>query len=387
MEYTQTTEAPWDFHFWTAVMTISSALERRVWIDMGHFQWVGNFFVLLVGRPGIVNKSTSLRIGQRLLRQTGKAHFGPSSMSWQALLDAFQEASQEFTIKETGDHYRQSPLSLWVSEFGNFFDPSNRELVDLMTHMWDGESDVFSRRTRKDGELNVVNPWVTMIACVTPAWLQDNFTAGLIGGGFASRAIVVFGDKKERLIAYPGLSGGGLNSELAERLVTDLKLISAFKGPMRLTPEAFAWGSAWYHYHYTTMVNGLFGRMEGYNARKQTHLHKIAMVLSISERDDLVITREHLIKADHLLKRSEQAMGSIMGGIADRKGQRNYAIELLAHIKTIGGSVTKKKLYSDLWVQSDSKSFDRAVDDLARAGKVKTTVLSGGDLRLDIVPD
>jgi hypothetical protein len=383
MEYTKNTEAPWDFHYWTAIMALSSAVERRVWIDSGHFQWVANFFVLLVGRPGIVNKSTSLRIGQRILRQTGKAHFGPSSMSWQALLDAFREGSQEFVIGQ--EHFRQSPLSLWISEFGNFFDPSNRELVDLMTHMWDGEADVFSRRTRKDGELDIVNPWVTMIACVTPSWLRENFTAGLIGGGFASRAVVVFGEKKERLIAYPGISTGGPNLELESKLVQDLKSITNLKGPMRLTPEAYAWGTAWYHWHYDTMVNGLFGRMEGYNSRKQSHLHKIAMALSLAESDSLIITQAHLQSAYQLLTRSEQAMGTIIGGASNMKGQHNYAVDLLEHMKSLRNSISRKDLYTALWNQSDYKLFDQAVTDLTRAGKIKSVALPGGDLKLTVI--
>jgi hypothetical protein len=90
----------------------------------------------------------------------------------------------------------QAPLSLWVSEFGNFFDPSNREQVDLLTDAWDGQKEGFERRTRKDGVKKINDVWVTMIACVTPSWMQENFSTGLIGGGFASRTIIVYGDKK-----------------------------------------------------------------------------------------------------------------------------------------------------------------------------------------------
>src|SRR5574343_321589 len=58
--FTADSESPDDFHFWTGVATIAGALRRRVWIDMRKFQWTPNFYIILVGPPGIATKSTSI---------------------------------------------------------------------------------------------------------------------------------------------------------------------------------------------------------------------------------------------------------------------------------------------------------------------------------------
>ena len=85
MNFTRASESPDAFHFWTGVGTIAGALRRRVWLDMRHFQWTPNFYILLVGPPGVANKSTTVRIGSSLLSQVDGIHFGHQSMTWQSL--------------------------------------------------------------------------------------------------------------------------------------------------------------------------------------------------------------------------------------------------------------------------------------------------------------
>lgn len=358
---------------------------------MGIFQWVANFFIILCGPPGIVNKSTTIRIGKDLVRGTNLHHIGPSSVSWQALLDAFEESCHAFAPDpaEPATTITQAPLSLWVSEFGNFFDPSNREQVDLLVDAWDGQKEVFERRTRKDGTKKISGIWVTMIACVTPSWMQENFSTGLIGGGFASRTIIVYGDKKKKVIAYPGLTGTGVREELRQQLIEDLRHIHSIRGPMVLTPEAVEWGTEWYERHYANAARFNNKRMEGYNARLQTHLHKVAMILSLSTRDDRVITKEHLQLGEKLLAKSEAAMEAVLAEL--QSGKRydiHYASEILLALERTGGSVSKNKLFSNIWrTIGSSKTFDQAINDLMRAGKIRATALPGGDMKLDIIKE
>src|SRR5258707_15834538 len=92
LEFTRDSESPTTFHFWTGVSTLAGALRRRVWIDMKKFQWTPNFYIILVGPPGIAAKSTSLSMGMSLLGKVPGVKFGPESMTWQALAKALEEA-------------------------------------------------------------------------------------------------------------------------------------------------------------------------------------------------------------------------------------------------------------------------------------------------------
>lgn len=332
---------------------------------------MANLYVLLVGEPGVVTKSTSIRIGRNLLRGIPGFHSGPDSVTWQALLAAFTETSHGF--KFGGGDMVQSPLTLFVAEVGNFLDPDNREAMDLLTDMWDGQATTFTRRTMAHGQQEIINPWLNFIGCTTPSWLQSNFSADLVGGGFASRLIVIYGDKKRKLIAYPGISSGGLKVDMEPGLTADLKHIARLCGPMTLTSEAISWGEAWYANLQTE--NGktnLSRRASGYFARKQTHLHKIAMLISISERDDLVITREDLETAHGILLYVEKDVMRVLSNITNRQMAARNAMEIIQTLR--GGGMTDSDLFGHLWTFMSKKDFDQAIQDLQAAGKINAEI-------------
>jgi hypothetical protein len=57
----------------------------------------------------------------------------------------------------------------------------------------------------------------------------------------------------------------------------------------------------WYKQHYAATHHRDLDkdRFGGYLARKQTHIHKLAMILAAAESDTLVLTAEHLAIANH----------------------------------------------------------------------------------------
>jgi len=189
-------EAPQFMYFWTGVATIAAALRRKVWIDMGEFVWYPNLYTLIVAPPGIVQKSTTADIGMRLLAEIPGIHFGPATLTWQALYDAFAEVGEEFQIGPQ-EMAIQFPLVINSSEFGITLNPKDTEMIDQLVHIWDGRP--MSKRTRKDGELKISSPCLNMIACTTPSWIAENVPAYLIGGGLTSRMLFVYADEKARI--------------------------------------------------------------------------------------------------------------------------------------------------------------------------------------------
>ena len=144
--YAGFSEAPRYMHFFTGVSTIASVLTRRVWINQVHFKWYPNFYIVLVAEPGIVSKSTTMDIGMRLLRQVPDVHFGPSVVTWQALVTKFaaSKSAFEFPPGET-KFVIQSALTLAASEFGNLVNPTERETIDLYVDLWDCRTGVLEK--------------------------------------------------------------------------------------------------------------------------------------------------------------------------------------------------------------------------------------------------
>lgn len=359
MEYSSYAEAPDKMHFWVAVSTIAGALRRRVWIDQGYFQWTPNFYIIFVAPPGIVSKSTTLSIGMKLLKQIEGIKFGPDAVTWQALTQALADAKED-ALMDDGTYHPMSCITIASSEFGTFLNPNDREMIDVLVSLWDGQLGVWEKRTKTQGSDRIENPWINIAACTTPGWIAGNFPEYLIGGGFTSRCIFVYADKKRRLVAYPSANIPVEFAELEKKLVHDLEAISILKGPIVLSQPAVSWGTEWYESHYQNKPKHLDNdRFAGYLARKQTHIHKLAMVLSASYKDELVITAEDLKTASLIVTSLEEDMPQVFDLIGVQ-GQAKFSQEVVMLIKSYG-TIPQPDLFRLCFKSMSWQDFQNAI--------------------------
>lgn len=368
MSYSSHSEAPDKMHFWVGVSTIAGALRRRVWIDQAYFQWTPNFYIIFVAPPGIVSKSTTLSIGMNLLKQLEGIHFGPDSVTWQALIQALANSKTD-VLMEDGAYYPMSCITIASSEFGTFLNPNDREMVDALVSLWDGQLGVWEKITKTQGSDRVENPWINIAACTTPGWIAGNFPEYLIGGGFTSRCIFVFAQEKRKLVAYPSVSVSAEFKELQSKLLHDLEAISILRGAYHLTPQAITWGTSWYEDHYRNKPRELDNQQfAGYLARKQTHIHKLAMVLSAAEKDDLIVTTDNLRNASEIVKALEKDMPEVFSLIG--VGQYAKHSVTLADVVRSHGEMTEKEAFRRLFKTMSHKEFSDAVIACTQAGVI-----------------
>jgi hypothetical protein len=290
-------------------------------------------YLILVAPPGIVSKSTTLSIGANLLRQIEGIKFGPDAVTWQALTQALAGAN-EAVLMPDGSYHPMSCISIASSELGTFFNPNDREMVDVLVSLWDGQLGVWEKQTKTQGSDRIENPWINIAACTTPGWIAGSFPEYLIGGGFTSRCIFVFAKQKRRLVAYPSAILPPEFKRLQQDLVHDLEIIANLRGPVTLSASALRFGEQWYENHYTNRPKHLDNnRFGGYLARKQTHIHKLAMVLSAAKGDSLVITEEELAAAADIVTGLEDNMTEVFDFIGV-EGQAKHSTEVLALVRT-----------------------------------------------------
>ena len=375
LEYAQFGEAPRHMYFWAGVSAVAGALRRKVWIDQAYFKWYPNFYICLVAPPGIVSKSTTAGVAMGLLRQVPGIKFGPDVVTWPALVSAFAESTEGF--EHDGMLYPMSAMTLESSEFGNLLNPQDKEMVDLLVSLWDGKQGVFEKTTKHSGKDSVENPWINLIACTTPSWIAGNFPEYMVGGGFTSRTIFVYADTKERYVAYPGLQVPKDLDKHAATLVEDLGTISQLHGEYKLTKSAVEFGEAWYQNHYSVRAANLDpDRFGGYIARKQTHIHKLAMVLSASQGDSMLITPEHLATAHQMITDLEPDMQFVFSKIG--RSDASLHAERLVNFVQQKGEVGFQEAYRYVHSHfSSMRDFEDVLSGIVRAGFLIMTQRNG----------
>jgi len=376
LEYTKPTEAPTQFHFWVGVGTLAAALRRKVYINQIYFEWTPNFYICLVAPPGVATKSSAIGIGEQLLADLGTIKLGPSSATWQAMIKLHAEASEAVQMPD-GSWLQMSCVTYCTSELGtlvNFHDP---QMIDVLCDLWDGRR-VWSKATAHFGSAVLGNPWVNIIAATTPAWLSDNLPASLLAGGFVARTVFVYADKKRQLIAYPREYMRQVRPSVSrDDVLHDLEQISLLKGEFTLEREAVEWGTRWYERLYTDLRAAQTKEWQSYLARKQTHAHKLAMVLSASRSDSLVITLSDLQRAVEYLDSIEQGMAEVHRVMLfTKEGQE---VERLVEIVHRRQSLPLTDLYRIYFSRygANYQDFQQLLESALRAGVIVQWVDSG----------
>jgi hypothetical protein len=331
-------EAPEKFHFWTAVSTLAGALRRHVWIDQSIFKLYPNFFIVFVGEPGIVTKSTAIGGGLKLLREIG-ANVGPSVATWQGFLKRLEQSIEGFSIGDATTpladrkHVSTCAVTMHVTEWGTFIDPRDHLMVNMLTDLWDCKDGIaLDKTTATQGDTTIVNPFVNMLAATTPKWMYDNIRGQFGGWGLSSRIIFVFAARPRCVIAFPGAATQAESRDGVMRsLAGDLRRISELNGAFRISDEVLAYGQT-YREELSERQIALATEPDSnpwlryFLARKFDYILKLGMVLSVSRSSSLVLELDDFIGASARMDEVEHELLEIFG--------RNDPDELSRSVRT-----------------------------------------------------
>lgn len=374
--YTKGTEAPRLFHFFAGVSCIAGVLRRKVWIDQVRFKWFPGMYIVLVADPGIATKSTTADLAMELLQSVPGIKFGPDNVTWQSLVTSFAGSCESFEYN--GEYHPMSPLTLVASEFGSLMDLHNQEMVNLFITLWDGRKK-YEKETKMSGNDVIEAPWINLLACTTPSWIATNMDQLATSGGLTSRTIYVFAEAKENYIAYlDEYAPTGLD-QLKADLVHDLEHMAVnLTGPYTISSEARAWGRQWYEELWTKHYSvDSPDWAKGYIARKQTHVHKLAMILSASRSDSLVILPEDLQLADTMLLSIESDLAKVFAKVG-KSPEAIAAAKILEFVQRRQvcpyGEVVKM-LQQEL---PDFRDFEGILNGLIRSEQIKMDIRPTG---------
>ena len=314
-KYTEDTEVPAIFSIWAGVSTVSAILGRDCFVDQGFFVIYPNVYIILVAGSARCRKSTAVNIARDFIGQVEPSVNALSQkMTPESLIGTLSGM-----MGDTGSQQIvPSAVGVAISdELSTLIDRNSFKsgLIALLTNLYDCSD--FEYSTRGRGKELVKNPCLSMLGASTIQWIKESIPEIAIGGGFTSRIIFVYKDKREKLVYWPTMSDE--LKLLREDIIHDLNEIAKMRGPMVLHDAAREIYKDEYErfYLHSPLMDNL--GLSGYANRRHHILLKVAISVSAASSDERIITEKHMIIALSLLKKAEEAMPLVLRAMVSEK--------------------------------------------------------------------
>ena len=308
VRYLENTESPELFKKWVAVSTIAAVLRRKCYSQwMIHQHTYPNMFIVLVG-PAAIGKGVSMRPAVDLLNMM-EVKVSSQSVTLQALIDSMIKATESRIVE--GKEVKESAITVFSQEFAVFVGRNNIELMNAVTDWFDCSS-VWTYETKGRGDEVLHNVFINIIGATTPGVLQKSMNEEAITGGFTSRVVMIFADRKSKIVPIPAAYGD--NKDLFQKLTLDLHKINEMQGQFRFTEEVIDKWIDWYNEQARNPPFKNSTRLEEYSGRRAVQLQKLLMIVSAARSNELIVRGQDFDYALQLLEEAEEVMPNAFRG-------------------------------------------------------------------------
>jgi hypothetical protein len=369
-KYCEETEIPSLYALWTGICTVSGALGRSCSLGFGYKTVFPNLYVVLVARSAGCRKSSSVEQSEFLLRDVEpKVNLLSQKMTPEALIEALSSQS-----KLDGDRIVPNAEGMAVvDELTTLVDRNSAKngLINLLTKLYDCGD--FEYRTRGRGVEKVRSPCFTLYGGTTLPWIREALSASAISGGFTSRIVFVYLDKREKDIAWPEISQE--NRRRWECITKDLCEVARLRGPFGITQDA----KDLFEYEYKSFAHTSPLANDpltfGYANRRHFTLLKVAMCISASRTNEKEIDKGDVQVAINALEAAEVDLPKIMRSITSTEVGDicQFVVDIIKRKKII----TRAELLMSVRNKITAGQLDDIMTGITGTGSVKTDVRNG----------
>lgn len=361
--------SPEDFRLWTAISTISGALERKTWTEGSARPIYPNLYTLLVGPPGS-GKTNAIWKGRELWRGLKGMKVAPDNVTKASLMDVFVKALKTDVNAAGTQMTAYSPLAVACSEFGVFFTSHDTEFLSAINEIYEGPPN-YTEERRTSTDVTIVKPNLVLLAGTQPDFLGTFLPEEAWGMGFTSRLIMIFSGEAPKI----NILGPKIDHDVSH-LLPALESIYNLRGEFLWTDEAMtamnAWGVAGCPPHLE------HNKLKHYNARRAVHSVKLSMVAAASRAGSLTVTLEDFERAQDWLLTAEKKMPDIFHSMA-QKSDAQVLEDLHMHVYQIYSSVARENrkpirdevLHNFLSDRVPSWQVEKIIDLAAKMGLIK----------------
>ena len=354
LEYQENTEPPRQFVKWVSMSIVAAALQRKCSLELGHLKLYPNMYVVIVGPSGS-RKGTAMDPGRVILSLQG-IKMSAESTTREALIRALKKSTSSMTDIKTGTFEAHASLTVYSQELTSFMGYNNTQLMSDLTDLFDCR-DPWNYDTKDETKKDFINAtWLNIIGATTPETLQAALPMESVGGGFTSRIIFIYGDKKYKIVPIPYKTEYDL--ELYEKLKHDLAEIHLMRGKFKYD-DSFV--KIYTDFRYEHEANPPFKdpRLGGYLDRKPTHLLKMCMILCASQGERMVVTRGTFERALKMLDATEKGMLRVYSGFGDSRDASVLSRVMTEVIMSNELGVEFPELMSKYYYDADEEMMSR----------------------------
>jgi hypothetical protein len=187
--------------------------------------------------------------------------------------------------------------ALLVATELSVFITASQFAITALTDLWEAKEGEYGYGTRGKGEWNINSPCVSLFAGSAEEYLVKSIPAEAVGLGFTRRVNFVYAAKSGRRIPFPMPDGFMCQIDLTD----DLKAISNMRGEFRFAEDVKPKFEKYYNESEMSEYDDRATAV--YKTSRWVQAIKVAMCLSASRDDSLIITLKDWNKAEQLVNK------------------------------------------------------------------------------------
>lgn len=364
VDATRDSEAPERYFWWAAIAMLSATVKKNVWIDRYMYKLYPNVFVVLVSKRSGLRKGIPISLASKILGEVGNTRVLDGRNTIESII---QSLSQQKT-EESGMVHNEAQGILVSGEWDTFL-VRNDDGLTILTALHNTHEHVngWKYSIKSAPEQILKNPCISLLAASNETLFHDMVQAKDIEGGFIARTFIIYETARRGRNSLMMRPSGLMKTEA---LAQHLKDISKVSGEFILPDETRFLYEKWYHK--LCDISDNYDDRTGTLERTGDQVLKVAMLVSLSKKLDLVIEPEDLQEAiDHTeyciggVKKVTMGSGKSDAAPAVAKVLK-YLIELPNH------ECNRQKLLQKMWPDIDAMMLDRVIDTLTQSAAVET---------------
>lgn len=353
--YARNNEADDAFHWWSGLTILGASLKRNVWYDGGYFTIWPATWTLIVAESGR-KKTTAVSIAYNVLTKMDESvKVLADKSSPEGLIDDLAEPN------ELGD--TQSQALIYAPELSLFMDRRhhNEGLIPLLLRLYDCPPSV-RYKTRSRDLVTLKNVAVSFLSATANELLYDSVPESALKSGFMARMICVTPQSKEKIVPFPW-KDYALEQDVTNRLYR----LSRLHGQMVMSDKARRWFMDWYYVNKAEEGRVASPKLRAYYQRRQDHLLRTAMLVSIAKHERLEYTEEAMEEAYKNLLATEMHLLELYNEIDASPTGRDQN-KIIAHIRAANNALSHADLMAQTYSTMDSTRLGKLIEGLYIGG-------------------